>query len=407
MPEPLLFIPQSWPFPDAAEDSFIAPEFARLAAACGPIVVAPLQGAAAGTDLPTPLRPWAGTARLDAGLLGSLGSRRPVLGGLLHLGRARPGLDAGGWAPGAVLARAAALARAAGIRSRLRRLVARHRPRLVYTYWFDAATIAACQLGLPTATRAHGYDLYEDRHPRGFQPLRRWALDRLRLVACVSEHGRRHLAERHPGRGRYEVHRLGCPDPGVSSAWSGDRIGLVSCSAAIPLKRLPRIAAIVAALARATPLPVRWCHLGDGPELPAVRRILAGLPPGRVSWELAGAVPHALVPERLCRERPLLFINQSSSEGVPLGAMEAFSCGIPVCAAAVGGLPELVDDANGLLHGADEPAEAVAARIVALAADPGRAARLAQGARSTWERQCDPERNHRAFAGRLLELAGC
>ncbi len=39
-----------------------------------------------------------------------------------------------------------------------------------------------------------------------------------------------------------------------------------------------------------------------------------------------------------------LFVNTSSSEGVPFSIMEAFAAGIPVMATNVGGTGEIVDD---------------------------------------------------------------
>ena len=47
--------------------------------------------------------------------------------------------------------------------------------------------------------------------------------------------------------------------------------------------------------------------------------------------------------------QPDLFINLSSSEGVPVSIMEAMSFGIPVIATSVGGNPEIVNNNNGYL----------------------------------------------------------
>ena len=57
-----------------------------------------------------------------------------------------------------------------------------------------------------------------------------------------------------------------------------------------------------------------------------------------------------------------VFVNTSSSEGVPVSIMEAQSAGIPVIATAVCGTPELVNENDGLLLPADpEPVDVAAA----------------------------------------------
>jgi glycosyltransferase involved in cell wall biosynthesis len=46
---------------------------------------------------------------------------------------------------------------------------------------------------------------------------------------------------------------------------------------------------------------------------------------------------------------PSLFINVSTTEGIPVSIMEAMSFGIPVIATDVGGTSEIVNDGNGML----------------------------------------------------------
>lgn len=404
MPDPrsLLYIPQSWPFPDAAEDTFIAPEMPHLQQAFARVIVAPLQG--------DPHRSAEMAARLPAGceldtsLLGTFG--RPGIGERLgQILRCGPDDDLGRGLY-ALLTRSGQAATVARIQVRLADLAARHRPSLTCTTWFHAATLAACALGLRCATRAHGFDLYEERHPLGFQPLRRRAIGRLALVACVSDAGRRHLEERHPGLAAVcETHRLGVPSDGVLSAWDASRIALVSCSAVVPVKRVERIARIVHEVARSGQRPVHWTHLGDGPEMPALRSLVDSLAHPLMACDLPGAVPADAVRDRLRSNGPLLYLNQSSSEGVPVGAMEALSCGIPVCATAVGGVPEIIDEAVGIIHAADMPPTEVAAGILALAQDDGRRHAMTAAAQRRWHERCDPLVNHTRFAARLRAIA--
>ena len=73
--------------------------------------------------------------------------------------------------------------------------------------------------------------------------------------------------------------------------------------------------------------------------------------------------------------------SENVEEATSLSALEAMACGRPLIAGAVGGLAEMVDDGeNGLLV-PDADAEALAAAILRLAADPELGARLAADAR--------------------------
>jgi teichuronic acid biosynthesis glycosyltransferase TuaC len=85
---------------------------------------------------------------------------------------------------------------------------------------------------------------------------------------------------------------------------------------------------------------------------------------------LVGGVPHTAVAEYM-RSGDFLVLP-SWSEGLPTVIPEALACGLPVIATTVGGIPEIVHEANGCLVAPKEPA--VLARA------------FAQAARSAWNR---------------------
>lgn len=80
-----------------------------------------------------------------------------------------------------------------------------------------------------------------------------------------------------------------------------------------------------------------------------------------------------------------LFVLPSRSEAFPNAVLEAMAMGVPPIASAVGGLLEVIDDQrNGVLVPPDD-ADALAAAIGALLADPIRAAQLGAAARARAE----------------------
>jgi glycosyltransferase involved in cell wall biosynthesis len=74
-------------------------------------------------------------------------------------------------------------------------------------------------------------------------------------------------------------------------------------------------------------------------------------------------------------------------ENGPLSALESLSCGTPVIAGDIGGLPEMIEPGvNGELFSWDS-AEALGRAMGRLLADPGHAAALASGARQSAQRR--------------------
>jgi len=76
-----------------------------------------------------------------------------------------------------------------------------------------------------------------------------------------------------------------------------------------------------------------------------------------------------------------IFVLPSLMEGMPISVLEAMSCGIPVVASAVGGLPEVIEDGkSGLLFPSKDPT-ALAAVLSGLIADKEKRLALGQEGR--------------------------
>lgn len=282
---------------------------------------------------------------------------------------------------------------------------------LLYTYWLGRQTLGcgmakAARPGLTLVTRAHGSDLYPSAHHPAYLPFRAPTLGGVDRLFTVSAHGRRYLAQAHPEVAlRTEVARLGVTDPGFLAPASRDGVlRLVSCSFMEPLKRLDKLIGALAALAERWPeLSIAWDHLGDGPQRSALEALAAASLGERVRWTFHGLLPNAQV-RGFYRDHPVdVFVNVSDSEGVPVSIMEAMAAGVPVVAPAIGGIPELVTAANGILLPADPEVGAIAdalARFAPGRADPARRAMAHQ----RWQTLAQAERTYADFAERLAEL---
>ncbi len=137
-----------------------------------------------------------------------------------------------------------------------------------------------------------------------------------------------------------------------------------------------------AALARKNP-DVRLLCVGDGPELEHVRADVSarGLDDRVV---MTGRVPHAEIPMHLAAMDICVapYLPQEDFYFSPLKVVESLAAGVPVIAARIGQLEQLVDEGRtGLLFEPGSEVEFVA-KTLELVGDPGRRRAMGLGARA-------------------------
>jgi glycosyltransferase involved in cell wall biosynthesis len=276
----------------------------------------------------------------------------------------------------------------------------------------EAAVHLGARLGLPVASLAVGSDVlvYPARLPALRRQLSR-VLAEVDLPVGVSGSICDALRAVGPCRreplcvylGRSEggfVPAESAAAPRARLGWQDDAVVLTYVGGLLEAKGVLDLAEAALPLLRAD-ARLRLVFVGDGPCRARLQRL--GRDAGRPdAVALAGAVAPEAVPTYLQASDALVL--PSHSEGMPQVVLEAMSCGLPVVATRVGGVPEAVlHGETGLLVAAgDVPGLREALRRVTADGDFRRAAgrRGAERARQVF----DPEANAATFAAALRGL---
>jgi glycosyltransferase involved in cell wall biosynthesis len=278
---------------------------------------------------------------------------------------------------------------------------------VLYSYWLFMTARAASLIAEDIRpaymiTRAHGYDLYEERNSLNYLPYRRLFLKEFNNVFPCSDNGSEYLRQRYPYiSSGVKTSLLGTKDYGVSQPSADGVFRIVSCSRVVPVKRLDRLVKSLALL-EDSGLNIEWTHFGGGDDFEQLRQLCADSLKN-IRYNLKGDVNNAEL-MKIYKESPIdLFVNVSSSEGLPVSIMEAVSFSIPVVATDVGGTREIVFDETGVLIPEDFTDESLAG-IIKSFADKSRSIDRAS-CRKFWEKHFTADKNYNEFCEFVLSRA--
>ena len=278
----------------------------------------------------------------------------------------------------------------------------------LYSYWCDdvALGIAMAQKEnseISCFCRIHGWDVYFEASEINYLPYRHFIAENLKSIYAISQKGIDYSLDTWQINQKkvFQLARLGV-DQHIKIQNNTDDFILVSCSNVIPLKRVDLI---VRALSEIKETKITWVHFGDGPQLELVKNLAKELIPKTIKVEFKGRISNQEIIQWYNKYEPSLFINVSTSEGIPVSIMEAMSFGIPVIATNVGGNSEIVNSENGYLLKSDILPAELAETIKSFVELSSTLKELKQQASfETWKNNYNAEDNFSQFVKAIQDL---
>ena len=286
---------------------------------------------------------------------------------------------------------------------------------IFYTYWCMDETIGIC-LYLKNdknkcITRAHGYDLYFERSKYKYLPFRSLISKNIDAIFPISNQGQDYLKNSL----RLNFKRITTSYLGTHQTKSIDQINVdsfaykvLTCSNIYPNKRVELVAKSIYLMKT----KIDWDHYGDFLSFVEdeykiyLSSLFDKLSEKRIKFNLKGKLKNKDLLNMIKKNKYDLFLLLSSSEGLPVSIMEAFSFGIPVIATNVGGVSEIVENnINGFLLEKNCSENDITKKIEEFyKLDISDVNKLKINAYKTWENKFNAKENFSSFVKTLHEL---
>ncbi len=291
-----------------------------------------------------------------------------------------------------------------------------------YSYWlnYTAISLTFLKKSYPNTiifSRAHGWDLYNERSQNNYLPLRNFLYKNLDAIFPISIDGVNYI---------HRVYKKSDSETGANNILSKlgtDYLGLnplktekpnefiiVSCSQIYPNKQVDLIAKTL--VDHDFGQIIKWFHFGtfiqnySEQHYKELLDIVDNNKNKLLEINLMGYNTIEQIMDFYTHNPIDILLNVSLSEGIPVAIMEAMSFGIPIIATAVGGTPEIVKDGyNGFLVSQNPTPEELAktiSRFISLSDEENK--QMRKNAYKTWFEEYNAEKNYKAFVNKIVNI---
>ena len=277
----------------------------------------------------------------------------------------------------------------------------------LYSYWMNDMAVGCAYAksednAFKFICRAHGWDVYFERHFPEYLPFRNYIAQQADSIFFISRHGLDYFIRKNKIQNISNIHvsYLGTTSRNQKSyIRDKNKFNIVSCSSIIPLKQLDKIVEALSFLDNR--FLIHWTHLGGGNHESFLKEKADEFLKNKtnISWNITGNIQNKEVLEFYEKNQVDLFINTSRFEGLPVSIMEAYSYSIPAIAPDIGGVKEIIDDKeNGCIFSPDASSEEIAEIIKYFVEMPDNVyLNMRQNAFSKWQSHFDAEKNYKNF----------
>lgn len=283
-----------------------------------------------------------------------------------------------------------------------------------YTYWCNEYALGMGILRRKykiagAFTRIHNWDLYFERAPDNYLPLRSRMFQTLDAVFPVSEQTKQYILKKVPNvnADKLIVSYLGVEkENNLSLEKKQKTLKILSLAF---LGKIKRIDLVIAALEQIDDFDVEWHHIGEGNDHLDIKQYAFNrlFNKSNIKYVLTGDISKKQVYEYLNKEHFDVLINTSSFEGIPVSMMEAMSFSIPVIGTNVGGVSEIIEDGkNGYLLSANPSINEIIEKLTQLyEMSEDEYFNMRKSAFNTWESKFNAESNYSELIYNIKQLS--
>lgn len=278
---------------------------------------------------------------------------------------------------------------------------------IFYSYWLDYKALALAILrknkNIKCVSRAHGWDIFKERHSFPYLPFKKFTINNLSKTIFISNDGYKYFENIFEKlKHKLTVSKLGKINKrNINLNKINTKFLICSCSF---MRHDKRIDLIIDVLKKINNIEFLWVHFGTGPIESEIKRYAYSKLDNH-KFLFKGMVSNHEILDFYESNYVDLFVNLSEAEGIPVSIMEALSAGIPVLATNVGGTNEIVSNDHGFLIEKDFDIDIVA-KIMEdfLISSKDNKTKYRKNAYKFWYENFNAEKNYSKFVDILYGL---